>query len=89
MHLLLFLHLKDCFLNTVCIDEVISAEFLNLKQNSTEELTEIVQSVITHDLCDVHASTASCMLNEVCTKDYSCSFLAEIQVEHNRYSLYC
>lgn len=65
LHLLLFLHLKDHFLNIFYIDQIVFTELFDSKQNSTEKLTDIIQSVMTHRLCNADHFTAFCMSNSV------------------------
>ena len=44
MHLLLFLHTEDCFLDQECIDQVMHAELPDPAMNPDSTLTEIVKS---------------------------------------------
>jgi len=54
MHLLLFLHSEDHFLNMIHIDEIIFTEFSNSEQNSVSELINIVQFIMIYDLYNVY-----------------------------------
>ena len=61
MHLLLFLHLKDRFLNVARVNKIIFVEFFNFKLNFTKKLTNIIRFIMTHDLCDVYNFKTSCI----------------------------
>ena len=83
MHLLLFLHSKDRFLNVARVDEIVFVEFLVSKLNFIKEFTNVVQFVMTHGFCDIHNFTILYInknVNEnfvICSKRYSRSFTNE------------
>lgn len=63
MHLLIFLHLADQFLEAFQIDDIICAKLLTVKSDPTGELTRIVTSVILHGPCGDINPHSPCMSN--------------------------
>jgi len=94
IYILLFLHRKNNFLEWVCMNELICAEFSNLNIDLNESLQRIIKNQLTHDSCDVWNSSASCMKDNskdsewVCEKKFSKSYQIEIMIQLNDYSLY-
>ncbi len=94
IHILLFLHRENNFLEWVHMNELICAKLLNLNIDLNESLRCIVKSQLTHDFCDVWNSSASCMKNNskdsewVCEKKFSKSYQIEIMIQLDDYSLY-
>jgi hypothetical protein len=84
MHLLLFLHPDDRFLDAVYIDEIGSAELLDQLLDSTGELTKIVQSAIVYGLCGTDHPPNNPLQ---CTKRFSRSFQPAATVQEDGYLL--
>ena len=93
MHLLIFLHLADQFLEVFQIDEVICVELPTTETDPNGELTRIVTSVMLYGLSgDVnpHLPYMSSVRDgpAKCTKCYLCNFLEETSIQENGYLLY-
>lgn len=89
MHLLLFLHPDDSFLDPIHIDEIVMAEFPDLAMDPTGDWTEIVRSAMTHGPCGITALRAPCMIfkdgghTQLCSKRYPRPFQAETVVQED------
>ena len=94
MHLLLFLHPEDRFLDAARVDEIVSAEFPDPESDPTGELTGIVRSVMTHGPCGVHNPKAPCMSQAIgggpatCSKRYPRAFTDETLMQQDGYPVY-
>ncbi len=94
IHILLFLHQENNFLERACMNKLICAELLDFNIDLNESLRRIVKSQLTHDSCDVWNSSASCMKDNskdserVCEKKFSKSYQIEIMIQFDDYSLY-
>ena len=94
MHLLLFLHTEDRFLDQEHIDQVMCAELPDPAMNPDSTLTEIVKSQLTHSPCKEHDPRAPCMVDtsdssgQVCFKWFLKPFQAETSVQEDGYPLY-
>ena len=93
MHLLIFLHSADQFLEASQIDEVICAELPTAETDPNGELTRIVTSVMLHGPCGDVNFYSLCMNSAQdgppkCTKRYPRNFLEETSVQENGYPLY-
>ena len=93
MHLLIFLHSADQFLEASQIDEVICAELPTAETDPNGELTRIVTSVMLHGPCGDVNPHSPCMSSArddppKCTKRYPRNFLEETSIQENGYPLY-
>ncbi len=94
IHILLFLHRENNFLERACVNELICAKLSNLTVDLNESLRRIVESQMTHDSCNVWNSSASCMKDNskdserVCEKKFSKLYQIEIIIQIDDYSLY-
>ena len=94
IHILLFLHQENNFLEWACMNELICAKLLNFTINLNESLRRIIESQMTHDSCDVWNFSASCIKDnsknseQVCEKKFSKLYQIEIIIQINDYSLY-
>ena len=94
MHLLLFLHLEDRFLDAHRVDQIVSAELPDPEQDPTGELAGIIRSVMTHRPCGVHNPTAPYMVNgtgpgsATCSKRYPRPFTDETMMNADGYPIY-
>ncbi len=94
IHILLFLHRENNFLEWVHMNELICAELLNLNIDLNESLRCIIESQLTYNSCDVWNFSASCMkdnlkdFERVCEKRFSKLYQIEIMIQLNDYSLY-
>ena len=94
IHILLFLHQENNFLEWACVNELICAKLSNLTVDLNKSLQRIVESKMTHDSCKVWNFSASCMKNNskdsewICEKKFSKSYQIEIIIQINDYSLY-
>ena len=93
MHVLLFLKIRNDFLNVETIDNLICAKFLNSALNIDENLRQIIQLQIIHEFCNSILFIVFCMLRtenefEKCLKRFFKSFQSVIIVENNKYSFY-
>ena len=93
MHLLIFLHSADQFLEASQIDEVICAKLPTIETGPNGELTRIVTSVILYGPCGDINSHSPCMSSArdglpKCTKRYPCNFFEETSIQENGYPLY-
>ncbi len=94
IHILLFLHQENNFLEQACVNELICAELLDLNIDLNKSLRRIVESQLTHDSCDVWNSSALCMKDNskdserVCKKKFSKSYQIEIMIQFDDYSSY-
>lgn len=93
MHLLVFLHSTNQFLEASQIDKVICAELPTLETNPIGELRRIVTSVMLYGPCGNINPHSPCMSNArdgppKCTKRYFCNFFEETSIQENGYPLY-
>ena len=94
MHLLIFLHLADQFLEASQINEVIYTKLPTVETDPNGELTRIVTLVMLHSPCgDVNSYSPFMSSTQdsypKCTKRYPCNFFEETLVQKNSYPLYC
>jgi Helitron helicase-like domain at N-terminus len=73
IHLLLFLHPDDRFLDAIRIDQVVSAELPDPLLDPTGELTKIVQSTMVHGPCGADYPKAPCMVRQSPNDPLRCS----------------
>ena len=93
MHLLIFLHLADQFLEASQINKVIYAKLLTKEIDFNGELTKIVTLVMFHGLCGDVNPHSFCMSSAQdgplnCIKRYACNFFEETSIQENDYPLY-
>lgn len=94
MHLLLFLHPEDCFLNTDKIDQIISAELSDPNLDQDGSLTNIIKSQMIHSLCGSQKPDAPYMAKNSkselikYSKRFPRSFQKNTKVEEDGYLVY-
>ena len=93
MHVLLFLKIRNDFLNVETIDDLICAKFSNSALNTDENLRQIIQLQMIHEFCDLILFIVFCILRaknqiEKCLKRFFKSFQFVIIVKNNEYSFY-
>lgn len=93
MHLLIFLHSADHFLETSQINEVICAELPSIETDPTGELTGIMTSVMLPGPCEDINIHSPCLSGArdgppKYTKRYPRNFLEETSIQENGYPLY-
>ena len=93
MHLLIFLHSADQFLEASQIDEVICAKLSTVETDPTGGLTRSVTSVMLHGSCGNINLHSPCMSGArdgppKCTKRYPRNFFKETSIQENGYPLY-
>lgn len=72
LHLLLFLHPEDRFLDAQRIDEIISAELPDPESDPDGQLTELVQATMIHGPCGLWAPYLPCIKDKKVKDSYSC-----------------
>ena len=94
LHVLLFLHRDDAFLNRWRVNELIRAKLSNIDMNLDESLRLIVERQFIHYFCESLYSNAFCMIDNsketkrICSKSFLKSFQEKILMRQNDYSLY-
>lgn len=92
MHLLLFLHESDRFIEPSHIDEIICAELPSPELDQDGSLTQLVKRLLTHGPCGPTLLKAPFMIKESgtprCTKKYPRNFQESTQVEEDGYPIY-
>lgn len=94
MHLLLFLHPDDRFLDADKIDQIISAELPDPNLDQDGSLTNIIKSQMIHGLCGSQKPDAPCMAKDnkseliKCSKRFPRSFQEDTKVEEDGYPVY-
>lgn len=94
MHLLLFLHPENCFLNTDKIDQIISVELSDPNLDQDRSLTNIIKSQMIHSPCESQKPDALCMAKDSkselikYSKRFPRSFQKDTKVEEDRYPVY-
>lgn len=94
LHLLLFLHPEDRFLDSHRIDEIVSAEFPSPASDPNGDLTELLKTTMVHEPCGKWNPHIPCIKNkkrlgsEKCSKGYPHEWQAETMVREDGYPLY-
>ena len=94
MHLLLFLHSEDRFLNADKIDQIVMAELPDAEMDPSGQLTELVKSMMVHGPCGEQAPRAPCMMSKdggrtmTCSKKYPRAFQEHTSVLEDGYPIY-
>ena len=93
IHLLIFLHLADQFLEASQINKVICTKLLTAETDPHGELTRILTSVILHGSCGDVNPWSLCMSSArdgplKCTKRYPRNFFEETSIQENGYLFY-
>ena len=92
MHLLLFLHPHDRFMDADRIDQIISAELPDPAPDTDGNLRQTIIKQMVHGPCGAAMPTASCMQTEsgspTCSKRYPCPFQGTTVVEEGGYPIY-
>lgn len=86
VHILLIFEQKRKFWMSDIIDHMICAEISD--KNVYFELYEIIVSYILHESCEKFKSTSFCMINEKYNKKYLKTYIDQILINEDEYSLY-
>ena len=85
-HILLFLHHDDKHPTTVEIDRIISAEILDLNEETL--VYEAVKQYMVHGPCGSINSGAGCMIENKCTKHFPKKFCLQTIVDEDGFPIY-
>jgi hypothetical protein len=85
-HILLFLHPDDKHPTPIEIDRIISAEIPNWNKDPQAYIA--VKQYMVHGPCDSINPSASCMIDNRCSKHFPKKFYSEITIDEDGFAIY-